>query len=68
MVAAEERAQVEAAMQRERAKAAKAESRRDRLRGVYRRHGLKNAVTLARRDIRPSKNPRPAYCKGQFLI
>ena len=38
MVAAEVRAQVEAAMERERAKAAKAESRRDRLRGVYRRH------------------------------
>ena len=38
MVAAEVRAQVEAAMQREREKAKKAESRRDRLRGVYRRH------------------------------
>ena len=38
MVAAEVRAQVEAAMHRERDKAAKAESYRDRLRGVYRRH------------------------------
>nr|DAL88216.1 MAG TPA: hypothetical protein [Caudoviricetes sp.] len=36
MVAAEVRAQVEAAMQCERDKAAKAESRRDRLRGVAR--------------------------------
>ena len=38
MVAAEVRAQVETAMQREREKAEKAPSRRDRLRGVYRRH------------------------------
>ena len=43
MVAAEVRAQVEAAMQRERDKAAKAESRRDRLRGVYRRHSGEGA-------------------------
>ena len=43
MVAAEVRAQVEAAMERERAKAAKAESRRDRLRGVYRRHAGEGA-------------------------
>ena len=38
MVAAEVRAQVETAMQRERDKAEKAESRRERLRDVYRRH------------------------------
>ena len=38
MVAAEVRAQVETAMQRERDKTEKAESRRERLRDVYRRH------------------------------
>ena len=38
MVAAEVRAQVETAMQRERDKAEKVESRRERLRDVYRRH------------------------------
>ena len=46
MVAAEVRAQVEAAMQRERDKAAKAESRRDRLRGVYRRHSGEGAESV----------------------
>ena len=38
MVAAEVRAQVETAMQRERDKTEKAENRRERLRDVYRRH------------------------------
>lgn len=38
MVAAEVKAQVETAMQREREKAEKSASCRDRLRGVYRRH------------------------------
>ena len=38
MVAAEVRAQVETAMQRERDKAEKVERRRERLRDVYRRH------------------------------
>lgn len=38
MVAAEVRAQVETAIQREREKTEKAESRRDRLRDEYRRH------------------------------
>ena len=51
MVAAEVRAQVEAAMQRERDKAAKAESRRDRLRGVYRRHSGEGAVAVAVRNL-----------------
>ena len=46
MVAAEVRAQVESAMQRERDKAAKAESRRDRLRGVYRRHSGEGAESV----------------------
>ena len=46
MVAAEVRAQVEAAMQRERDKAAKADSRRDRLRGVYRRHSGEGAESV----------------------
>lgn len=43
MVAAEVRAQVETAMQREREKAEKAESRHDRLRNVYRRHSGEGA-------------------------
>lgn len=46
MVAAEVRAQVEAAMQREREKAAKDKCRRDRLRGVYRRHSGEGAEAV----------------------
>ena len=46
MVAAEVRAQVETAMQRERDKAEKVESRRERLRDVYRRHTCAGRKTV----------------------
>ena len=52
MVAAEVRAQVETAMQREREKAEKAESRRDRLRAVYRRHVGKDGKAVDFGEVR----------------